>query len=176
MAVCPLLLTTPFATRQPRLSPQCYSVRCCTQAGVKTEAPIVADSVKHVIQSSGRTGTLGNQQALQPPESIIISDSEEDISGHAAADAPPLRSSPPPSIDRPTGNLKRRNCKSAVCTTAHRSSRCELGRPFATQRHKPLLQQSQASDRAFTSNARSLAKAPEQVFATNSMLASVRFA
>lgn len=147
-------LAKPVATSQLRLPLAILAARCCTQGGVKKEAPSFVSSVKRVVQPSGATGALGKRQASL--ECIIINDSEgePDISGHAAADA--SRTSLPSSCVGPTRKLE--ECKSAHRTTGRRSSSCE----FAAKRHKPVQSQSQASDRACTSNADSHAKPREQ--------------
>ena len=91
-----LHVATPVATRQLRLPLQCCNLWCCTQDGGTTETLLVADSVKHVVQHIEAAERLDNRQPVQPPGCIIISDSEEeaDVSGHAAAVAPPSTSSP----------------------------------------------------------------------------------
>lgn len=43
-----------------------------------------------------------------------------------------------------------------------------------SQRHKPLPEQSRASDRGFTSNARSPTKAPEHFFSISNMIGDVK--
>ena len=175
LAVCASHLATPVATRHPHLPLRCYSLRCCVQGGTNTEALVVADSIKHVVQHSRETA-LDDRQASQPPGCIIISDSEDepDISGHAAADAPPPRSSPPFSLDGPIRNVVGHTCKSAVCTTARKSSSCESDGLLASKRHKPLQRQSEASNRVFISDTRNPAKAPNQLFSTSSTLGDVK--
>lgn len=157
-------LVKPVATSQLRLLFAFSAVRCCTQEAVKQEAPPFVSSVKPVEQPSRATGALSKRQASL--ECIIINDSEgePDTSGHAAADAPP-RTSLPSSSDGPTGNLK--GCKSAHRTTGRRSGNCESDMPHAAKRHKSLQSQSQAIDRACTSNTDSHATMREQPCTTS---------
>ena len=113
--------------RHLRLPLQCCNLWCCTQDGGTTATLLVADSANHVVQHIEAAERLDNRQPLQPPGCIIISDSEgeADVSGHAAAVAPPSTSIPLSSFYGPIRSLVEHNCKSAVCTTAHRSSSCE---------------------------------------------------